>query len=529
MTGDLTTATRMSPADVGIGRLFQAVRDAVIVAHASSGQIVLWNPAAETVFGYTAQEAVGMSIEVLVPRRLQLQHREGLAHYNATGHGAIIDGRRVVEVPAVSRSGQEIVVELSLSPIEDASVAGRYVLAIVRDVTERSRLRTAADRQLRELQALYSADHVLHRSLRLDHILQGLVDVATEILRADKTSVLIWDEKRDRLVPGATRGFRPESIARMSHALGEGITGRVAMTNRPIAVQDAISDPRVIHQITDPEEIRSLLHVPIEVGGEVFGVFGVNYCEPREFTGDEQRLLESLAGRAALAIENARLYERAGQVAVLEERHRLARDLHDAVTQTLFAANLVAAALPDVWRVSADAAEQALADLSRLTRGALAEMRTLLLELRPAELGDSPLGELLRQLADAASGRSQFTVALHVTGQRQLPADVRVAFYRVAQEALNNIVKHAEATHVEMSLRLSGRGARLIIADNGKGFDIHRVPAGRLGLGFIRERAAGIDAPLTVNSEIGRGTRVQLVWQNNSFSYRSPREPAAPP
>ncbi|MBO0879538.1 MAG: PAS domain S-box protein, partial [Mycobacterium sp.] len=92
MTADLTTATRVTPADVGIGRLFQAVRDAVIVADASSGQILLWNPAAETLFGYTPEEAIGMSIEVLVPRRLQPRHRAGLAHYNATGHGAIIDG-----------------------------------------------------------------------------------------------------------------------------------------------------------------------------------------------------------------------------------------------------------------------------------------------------------------------------------------------------------------------------------------------------------------------------------------------------
>ena len=99
MTVDLTTAARMSPADVGIGRLFQDVRDAVIVADASAGRIVLWNPAAETVFGYTAQEAVGMPIEALVPGSLQPRHRAGLAHYNATGHGVIIDGRRVSRFP----------------------------------------------------------------------------------------------------------------------------------------------------------------------------------------------------------------------------------------------------------------------------------------------------------------------------------------------------------------------------------------------------------------------------------------------
>src|SRR6266700_1615025 len=110
----------------------------------------------------------------------------------------------------------------------------------------------------------------------------------------------------------------------MSHALGEGITGRVALTGRPISVQDARSDPRVVHAITDPEGIYSLLHVPIQVDGEIFGVFGVNYCHPRTFTGAEERLLLALAQRAAVAIANARQYQQAQYTATLEERQRLA-------------------------------------------------------------------------------------------------------------------------------------------------------------------------------------------------------------
>ena len=413
---------------------------------------------------------------------------------------------------------------MSLSPVENARADGRYALAIVRDVTERSRLRSATERQLREIEALYRADEVLHRSLHLGDVLSGLVDLASEILGADKTSVLVWDNQHERLVPGATRGFRPESVARMSHALGEGITGRVAMTNRPIAVQDAHTDPRVVHHITDPEGIRSLLHVPIHVGGEVFGVFGVNYCTSRGFTGDEQRMLESLASRAAVAIENARLYERAQQAAVLEERQRLARDLHDAVTQSLFAADLVAAALPNVWRTNAAAAEQGLADLHRLTWGALAEMRTLLVELRPTGLASAPLGDLLRHLADAALARANLRINLQMSGHRQLPAEVHIAFYRVAQESLNNIVKHAQATQVRISIRVNINGARLRIEDNGGGFELHDQAAGHLGLGIMHERAASIRAQLIVDTKIGRGTHVQMVWRDDSVPPRSRSE-----
>src|SRR5262249_34653648 len=148
---------------------------------------------------------------------------------------------------------------------------------------------------------------------------------------------------------GATRGFLPESVAHMSYALGEGITGLVALTNEPILVEHAATDPRVSQHITDAEGIRSLMHVPIQVDAEVFGVFGVNYCHQRTFTGTEERLLVALAERAAVAISNARQYQQAQDIAMMDERQRLARDLHDAVTQTLFAAGLNAQALPLVW------------------------------------------------------------------------------------------------------------------------------------------------------------------------------------
>jgi PAS domain S-box-containing protein len=524
MPADLTKPALLTPADLGIGRLFDRVRDAVIVADAEAGRITLWNPAAENVFGYTANEAVGMSIEALVPASLKVRHRAGLANFSVTGHGVIIDGSGFVEVPALTKSGQQITVELSLSPIDDPGVGGRYALAIIRDITERTVLRTAAEHRLREVEALYEADEVLHRSLRLESVLRGLVDVATEILGADKTSVLVWDERRERLVPGATRGFRPESVARMSHAPGEGITGRVAIANRAIAVEDASADPRVVHQITDPEGIRSLLYVPIEVSGEVFGVFGVHYCAPHEFTDDDERLLESLAQRAALAIENARLYERAQQVATLEERQRLARDLHDAVAQTLFAAGLMAEALPSIWRMDVDSAERALAELQRLTWGALAEMRTLLLELRPAALASSPLIDLLRQLGQAASGRTELKVEVHAVGQRLLPTEVHVGLYRIAQEALNNVVKHAGATRARIWLRFTRHGVRLSVTDNGRGIDPSAVPPGRMGLGIMHERAAAIGASLTVERQRHGGSQVQLIWRDPLFGGKARRE-----
>ena len=371
---------------------------------------------------------------------------------------------------------------------------------------DNARLHASADQRLRELQALYNADQTLHRSLRLDDVLQALVDMAAEVLEADKSSVLVWNADHTHLVPGATRGFQPESVAQMVHAPGEGVTTVVALTGQPVVVQDATQDPRVAHRITGPEGIRSLMHVPIRIGGEVFGVFGINYCQPHLFTDSQRRLLEALAQRAGVAIQNARLYEQAQQAAALEERQRLARELHDAVTQSLFSASLIAEVAPRLWEVDREAARKRLDDLRLLTRGALAEMRALLLELRPDALLETRLDQLLRQLAEATVSRTGLRIEVSTSFGKQLPATIQVGLYRLAQEALNNVIKHARAEEVDLALRQNGDQLELMVSDDGQGFDASRVGAGRLGLRIMRERSEAIGATLVIETRPGAGT-----------------------
>ena len=158
---------------------------------------------------------------------------------------------------------------------------------------------------------------------------------------------------------------------------------------------------------------------------------------------------------------------------------------------------------------------QLLDELRRLSRGALAEMRTLLLELRPAALADTSLGDLLRQLAEAVAGWRGVPVAVRVEAGDTLPPDAHLVLYRIAQEALNNWVKHASAGQVQVSLRpADGKAAvELCIRDDGRGFDLSSVPSDHLGLGIMRERADAIGARLDIQSEPGNGTQVKVVWQ----------------
>ena len=188
-------------------------------------------------------------------------------------------------------------------------------------------------------------------------------------------------------------------------------------------------------------------------GDEVLGVIAVqSYTTENVYDEGHLNLLPTIAAQAAIAIENARLYEDAQQAAVLEERNRLARELHDAVTQTLFSASLIAETLPSLWESDQDEGRELLKELRQLSRGALAEMRTLLMELRPAALVEASLADLLRQLGEAVTGRTGLPVTVTVEGEYALPSDIHVALYRIAQEALNNVVKHARASQVVVSL-----------------------------------------------------------------------------
>jgi signal transduction histidine kinase len=366
---------------------------------------------------------------------------------------------------------------------------------------------------MQELEALYRADEDLYRHLELDQVLQTLVDMAVNILHADKSSLLVWNDERERLVVKAARGFSPETLAQMSFGLGEGTVGQVVRSGEPIIVEDVEVDSRVVTWVTASEGIRSFMHFPIKIEGRVFGVFNVDYGERRAFGVEEQRLFTALAQRAALAIENAQLYGQAKHAAVLEERQRLARELHDAVTQTLFSASLIGEVLPRLWELDPAEGRQRLKELNELTRGALAEMRTLLLELRPAALEEAVVSDLLRQLADSFTGRARVPVTLQVESECALPPRVKVVLYRIAQEALNNVAKHANASQVIVRLRCGSQGIKLQISDDGRGFDASRVAPEHLGLGIMRERAASIDARLKIESQVGCGTEVEVMWQ----------------
>jgi nitrate/nitrite-specific signal transduction histidine kinase len=422
--------------------------------------------------------------------------------------------------PLISRSsvlGTLFVVSHEFRPFSQQDVS--LLTAIGQQVgvaIEKARLYNQAEQRMRELDALYQADEKLLTHLELKQVLQALVDVAVELLQADKASLLIWDEAHQRLVLGASRGFSPQVLGKFDFEAGEGLIGQVAVTGKTAIVEDTLEDMRVLRWVVEHEGIRSLMHVPIRIGEQIFGVFNINFCQPRAFGRDEQRLFLALTQRAALAIENAQLYGQAQIAATVEERQRLARELHDAVTQTLFSASLIAEVLPILWERKPEEGRKRLEELRQLTRGALAEMRSLLLELRPKALMDAEINELFRHLVDAFIGRARIPAKFILDGECSLDPETKVAFYRIAQEALNNVAKHAHAEQATVTLQCKPGFVVLEIWDSGRGFDISNVPPDHLGLGIMQERAAKIGAELQIESSTGGGTMVRVLWNRHT-------------
>lgn len=264
-----------------------------------------------------------------------------------------------------------------------------------------------------------------------------------------------------------------------------------------------------------PEHVvrYSRIAVPIALRDRLLGVLDIRAHTTHPLDAQDVFAASTLADQLAVAIENSRLYQHANELATTRERQRLARDLHDAVSQTLFSVSLIAEVLPRIYERDPNLGQERLEELRLLSRGALAEMRTLLLELRPAALAEADLAELLRQLGEATVSRARIPVDVDAEPRSaDLPSDVRMALYRIAQEALNNVAKHSEAGRARISLSQTDEAVRLVIRDDGAGFAPPEAAAGQHGLAIMRERAESFGGTLTIRSAPGRGTTVTVTW-----------------
>jgi PAS domain S-box len=522
-------------------RIFDAASDGLIIIDLDTRHVVGVNPAACAMHGYTCDEFTGLQWTAII-------HPESKHEFNTHLRALKSEGVFSIYVLDICRDGSTFSAEWHGTTF---NFQGRLcLLGIVRDVTKRIQAEKVLHQRVKarthEQTTLLEISHTLASTLELQ---PGLIlDQLREIVEYTQGGLFALEDSSlvTLAMCGKPQLEESEPIRISMH--GPETLAALFNGHRPIRIADIWSDnpsSEFLRTLLDDgasvllKGMQSWMWVPLAVKGRIIGGMGVAHRKRNYFTVHHANLALSVANQAAITMVNAELYEHAGELAALQERQRLAQNLHDAVNQSLFSAGLIAEVLPRLWDRDQTGARQSLEDLRRLTRGALAEMRELLAELRPSVLTDSSLGDLLRQLSNAFTGRTNIPVNVSIAGEHVLPAEIQVALYRICQETLNNIAKHAGATQVEIDLQYDTSGVddhgitkvlsslsqtgvpqeieissvEMRISDDGIGFDLGEPSApGHYGLGMMLERAESVGAQLIVTSQTGHGTEVKLRW-----------------
>jgi signal transduction histidine kinase len=383
----------------------------------------------------------------------------------------------------------------------------------------RSELERQADveRALREITAELSSmrdpQEILHRIAREGARLLGTERVFINVLN-DPSGATGWTWYSPTEV-----GHDPWPVDE-GILMGEGVTGKAIADRKPFITGDYLNDDRFIHkpgpdQYTADLGLPSALAVPILDGDEPVGGLLAESALIDAFTAEDATRMEVLARAAGITLSNARrereLRRQAAELAASAERAHLARELHDSVTQALFAMTLVSRSIELLLTRDPDAASERFAQLRALQREALTEMRSLVFELRPGSVTEHGLVTALETHAKALEARVGLRVGVESTLPERLPIEIEEALYRIAQEALHNVVRHASASRVRVRVDRPGERARLLVEDDGQGFDPKQVPEGHLGLAGMRARAERLGGTLGVRPRKGGGTTVEAV------------------
>jgi len=378
------------------------------------------------------------------------------------------------------------------------------------------RLVEAAERQQRVLaEALRNIAVSLNKQNDLSAVLDEIIVNIEQVISHESASLIFLSGDKTQVV-------RANGSA-ANELFPEGSEQLLAESPILVAMQDRhehllISNVRV-HPLgmllSQVPEVRSCIGVPMINAGEVIGFIILYSAIADYFEYPSVARLKMFAEQATVAVYNAQFNKQYREIAVWRERQQIARNLHDAVTQTMFSASIIAETLLKIWETEPAKVPNGLQQLHRLTRGAVAEARNLLFELRPEALADADLSRLVVQISDAFEGKTGIKPTIKFPSDLQIPRDVKITFYWIIHEALSNIAKHAKANVVSIELAVYKKTINLSISDDGQGFVTTATNSTQLGLNIMHERVDAINAKLHIFSKLHQGTVIVVDWQGD--------------
>ncbi|HEX8918682.1 MAG TPA: GAF domain-containing protein, partial [Chloroflexota bacterium] len=495
--------------------VFEATSDGLVITEVDTGVIVEANPAYCRMHGYTHDEIIG-----LVSTRV----------VHSSVHPDLFNLQETIASGGeIQTQGLNVRKDGSTFPTEVHGTGFMYngkihVLAVVRDITERVQAYELLEQRVvertKELSTLLEVSHSVAGTLELQPLLELILDQVKVVAGYDEAAIIEW---KDGL--SSTIGYRGplslDSVVGGAVPLGpDFLLWQVISKGQPLLIgdiRDSSPEAEAFRQMVGNRLDSRLLHItswlgiPLILRDQVIGLLALSHQERGYFTERHATLSLAIANQAAVAIENARLYQQAQEVAVLEERQRLARELHDSVSQALYGIALGAKTARSLAESDPARVVEPLEYVLTLAEAGLNEMRALIFELRPESLESEGLVAALEKQVAAIHSRHQISVDATLDREPNVPLVTKEALYRIAQEALHNTVKHARATSVLVRLMSGPDGVTLEIRDNGRGFDTTGNYPGHLGLQTMRERATRLGGTLQVKSSPGNGTEIRAL------------------
>lgn len=476
----------------------------------NAGKIIMSNPASETLLGASSASLQGISLIDYVHEADKTKYRTWLetkhtllqalmVHLELAANGkpmrVLLHGRKTTDT---------IIISLSRIPqqISDENNTPS-------NSSELQRLQVS--------NALHASLLAITKTLDLAEVLDKILENVSLAIPHDAADIMLITDNIAHIM--RSRGYDQHNLQEVVTSLrfpldSTPTLSRMVKTKSPIIIDDMRQYNAWVER-PQQEWMRAYVGVPIQILDKVIGFLNLVSGEVSKFNEEHLEWLNVFATQAAVAINNARTHKQASEFAVAEERLRIAREIHDTVSQMLFSSSMIAESLAiDNQFTDVNLLKQ-LRHIFRLNRGALAEMRMLLMEYKPENLVKAELPILLERLKQAIEGRTEIEVDIDIDDGHPAPPETRLALYRIAQEALNNVSKHSNAAHARIHFVSTKRDVTLEITDEGTGFDTDKLSKGD-GLHNMRTRAEAIGATFTVNSTIGEGTTIRVHWLRDS-------------